>query len=104
MLDKYWATQSEYFRLATIVALGMVIEYGKILFCHGLSEEDVDKKILTRDYRNRTFYDCFNNPFQADFGSPALNLPPIPIDDRPSLHKRACSNPDTLPAAISVAS
>ena len=68
MLDKYWVTQSEYFRLATIVALGMVIAYGKILFCHGVSEENLDKKITTTYYSNRTDYDCFNNPFQADFG------------------------------------
>ena len=35
-LDKYWVSQSGYFRLATTVALGVFITDGKILFCHGI--------------------------------------------------------------------
>ena len=31
LLDKYWVTQTVYFRLATTVALGMVITDGKLL-------------------------------------------------------------------------
>ena len=54
--------------------------------------------------QNRTFYDCFNSPFTADFGSPSFHLPPITIDDIPRPHKRALDNPDLIPAAISVAS
>ena len=34
--DKYWVTQSGYFRLATTVALGMVIKYGKLLLYTGI--------------------------------------------------------------------
>ena len=86
-LYKYWVTQSGYFRLTTTVALDMSITYGKLLFFHGISEVNVDNKISTREYR--TVYDCFNNPFTADFGSPYLNLPPITINDRPHPHKRA---------------
>ena len=37
-LDKYWVTQSGYFRLATTVTLGMGITDGKILYCHGVAE------------------------------------------------------------------
>ena len=48
-IDKYWATQSVHFRLATKVVLGMGITEGKILFCHDISEESVDKKISTRE-------------------------------------------------------
>ena len=33
-LDKYWVTQSDFFRLTTTVAFGMGIKYGKLLFCH----------------------------------------------------------------------
>ena len=44
-LDKYWATQSVYFRLATTVALGMSIEDGKLPFCHVIWEEIKDNKI-----------------------------------------------------------
>ena len=40
-LYKYWLTQSVYFRLSTIVTLGMVITDGKLLFCHGISEGSV---------------------------------------------------------------
>ena len=82
-LEKYWVTQSGYFRLATTVAFGISNTYGKLLYCHGVAEGNFDKKCSTLEYSNRTFYDCFNNPFTADFGSPAMHLPPITIDDRP---------------------
>ena len=38
-LEKYWANQSGYFRLATIVTLGMGLKDGKILFCNEVSEK-----------------------------------------------------------------
>ena len=78
--------------------------YGKLLFCHGILEESVDKKISTGEYNNRTVYDWFKNHFTADFGSPALYPPTITVDDRPHPYKRACYTLDLLPAAISVAS
>ena len=56
-LEKYWLTQSGYFRLATTVALGMGITDGKLLYCHGVAEGNEDKKISTLDYNNSTFYD-----------------------------------------------
>ena len=46
-LEKYWVTQSVYFRLATTAELGMGIAYGKILYCHGVAEINVDRKIST---------------------------------------------------------
>ena len=46
-LDKYWVTQSGYFRLATTVALVMGITDGKLLYCHDVSEGKLDKKIST---------------------------------------------------------
>ena len=82
----------------------MGITDGKLLFYHGISEGSVDKKISTSEYNNRTVYDCFNNPFTDDCGSPYLILHPIIIGDRPHLDKRARYTPDLLPAAISVAS
>ena len=48
-LDKYWVTQSVYFRLTTAVALGVGIACGKLLFCHVVSEESVEKKISMRE-------------------------------------------------------
>ena len=42
--EKYWVTQSGYFRLTNTVALGIGITDGKILFCHGITEKSVDKK------------------------------------------------------------
>ena len=82
-LEKYWVTQSGYFRLATTVALGMVITDWKLLYCHGVAEGNKDKKISTLEYNNMTVYDCFDNPFTAVCGSPAMHLPPITIDYRP---------------------
>ena len=38
-LDKYWVTQSGYFRLSTTVTLGMGIIDTKLLLCHVISEQ-----------------------------------------------------------------
>ena len=56
-LDKYWVTQSGYFRLTTTGALGVGITDGNILYCHGVSEGNVDRKISTLEYNNRIVYD-----------------------------------------------
>ena len=56
-LDKYWVTQSGYFILATEVALGVGITYEKLLYCHGVAEVNVDRKISKLEYKNRTVYD-----------------------------------------------
>ena len=56
-LDKYWVTQSGYFRLATTVALGMGIIDGNLLYYYGVAEGNNDKKISTLEYNNRTVYD-----------------------------------------------
>ena len=102
---KYWATQNGYFRLATTVTLGMGITDGKLLYYHGVTEVNVDKKISTFEYKNRTVYECFNYHFTSDFVSPAMNLPPITIDDRPPPpHKIVQYTPYLLPSTIFVAS
>ena len=44
-LEKYWVTQSGYFRLATAVTLGMGITDGKLIYCHCVTEGNMDKKI-----------------------------------------------------------
>ena len=103
-LVKYWVTQSVYFRLATTVALGMGVTDGKLLLCHGISQDSDYKNISTLEYNDRTIYDCFNNPFTDEFGIPALNLPQIKIDDRPHPHKIARYTSDMIPVAISVTS
>ena len=36
-LEKYWITQSDYFRYATIVVLGMGVKYENLLLCHSIS-------------------------------------------------------------------
>ena len=82
----------------------MGITGGKLLYCHGVAEGNMDKKFSTLEYNNRTVYYCFNNLFTAHCGSPAMHLTPSTIDDRPRLHKSSWYNPDLLPASISVAS
>ena len=81
-IDKYWVTQTGYFRLANTVALGMAITDGKLLYCHIVVEVNVDREISTLEYNKRTFYDYFNNTFIDEFSSPALDLPPITFDGR----------------------
>ena len=82
----------------------MGITYGRLLLYHGVSEGNTDKEISMREYNNKKVYDCLNNLFKHDFGSPDLNLPPITIADRPSPHKISRYNPDLLPDSISFAS
>ena len=53
---------------------------------------------------DRMVYDYFNNTFPVDYGSSALNLPPVPLDESYIPNKRARYTPDQIPAAISVAS
>ena len=103
-VDKYWMTHNGYFILSTTAALGTGIKNGKILSCHSISEGSEDNKISTRGYNERTVYDCFNNPFPDDCGSPYLNLPPITIYDIPHPDKIARYTPDMIPSAISIAS
>ena len=102
-LEKYWVTQSGYFRLSTTLALGTSIKYGKLLFCHGVLEGNIYKEISMIEYNTRKVYYCLNNSFTSNFGRPDLNLPPITIDDRPSPHKWYRCTPDMLPATIYVA-
>ena len=48
-LEKYWGTQSGYFRLAPKVALGVGITGGKLLLFRGISEQIKDNKISMQD-------------------------------------------------------
>ena len=56
-LDKYWVIQGVYFILTNIVALGVCITDGKILFCHGVSYQSRVNKFSMREYNYRTVYD-----------------------------------------------
>ena len=82
----------------------MGITYGKLIFCHGVSKGNLDKEIPMREYNNRKVYDCFNNPFLDDFGSPSFNLPTITIHDIPLPRKIYHYTPDMIPDTISAAS
>ena len=48
-LEKYWVTQSGYFRLETTVVLCMGVTDGKLLFYHGVSKGNVEENISTRE-------------------------------------------------------
>ena len=80
-LEKYWLIQSEYFRIATTVTLGMRITDANLLFYNGISEQNRDKKFLTRGSNDSTVYDCLKKPSPVDCDNPASNLPPMPIND-----------------------
>ena len=86
------------------MALCVGITDGELLYCHGVSEGTMDKKISTLECNNRTVYDYFNNPFTAYFGIPAMHIPPVTIEYRPPPHKRAQYAPDLLTVVISVSS
>ena len=81
----------------------MVITYGNPLYCPFVAEGNVDKKTSILEYKNRSDYECFNNPFTAKSGSPDLHLLLITIDYRSRMHKRSCYTPDLLPGFIFVA-
>ena len=102
-VEKYWVTPSGYFRLANTVVLGMGIPYRNLLFCHVVSEKIKDNSISMREYKNRTIYECLNNTFPIDFGSPALNIPNITIDDSPRTKNISRYNSDPLRADVSIA-
>ena len=97
-LNKYWVIQSGYFRFASTVALGTGVTYGNLLYCHGVIEGNMDKKISKLDYNNSTVYEFFNNPFTADFVSPALHLPPITIYDIPCPVEKSLIYPISAPS------
>ena len=82
----------------------MDITDSNLLFCHGISEGNVDREIWTLEYKKRTVYECLNNIFTDDFGSSYLNLHPINIDDIPLQHKISRYTPDLPLAAIYIAS
>ena len=98
-LDKYWVTQSGYFRLETTVSLGMCITDRNFLFCNGIPYQIRDRKLTMREYKKRTIYECFNNPFLVDLGITALKTPPMLIDDSPCLKKYRYTS-DPLPDSI----
>ena len=56
-LEKYWATQSVYVRIRTTVVLGMGITNGKLLLCHGISEQIKDSTISNIEYNDRKVND-----------------------------------------------
>ena len=103
-LEKYWVAQSGYFRLATTVALVICTMDGKLLYCHGVVEENTDKKISTLDSNNRMVYDCLNNTFTYESFIPYLHLTPITIYYRTRPHKISQYTPNLPPAALSVSS
>ena len=88
-LDKYWVTESGYFRPVATVELGVGITDGKLFFCRNISELSRYRKVTTRDYNYRAFYDCFKNPIPVDCGSPDLNIPPMTMEDSPRQNKKA---------------
>ena len=56
VVEKYWVTQSGYFRLATTLELFLEVANGIILLCHGILYGSEDKKISTREYNDKTVY------------------------------------------------
>ena len=51
------------------------------LFSHGISEENSDKEIDSREYNGIKLYEQFNNNIMDDCGIPPLYLTPMDIDD-----------------------
>ena len=98
-LEKYWVTQSGYFRLETKMALGMGFIDGELLYCHGVSEGNVDKKLSTLKNNNRKVYDCLNNPFTDEFGIPPFIIDPTRINE-PAIHQICYQMPSLLPLEI----
>ena len=73
-LEKWWVTQSGYFRIATTF-LGITVTDAWKCFCHGVKRSHEDKDIGIIEFSERLAYDCLNNNFTTDFGTPSRNLP-----------------------------
>ena len=52
------------------------------------------------EYNERTVYSCFGKYFSADYGSPELNPPPIPIDSDYRPKTLSWYTTDQIPADI----
>ena len=63
-LEKYWLTQGGDFWIATTLALGMGITYGKLLVCHIILEGNVDKKFKLESKTEGLFITASMIPFQ----------------------------------------
>ena len=72
-LEKWWVTQSGYFRIATTF-LGITVTDAWKCFCHGVKRSHEDKDIGIIEFSERLAYDCLNNNFTTDFGTPSRNL------------------------------
>ena len=100
MIEKYWGKHSESFIFGDTVALGMGILDENVLFCHGTSEKNRDRKIILRYYNWVAVYDWFINPFKLYGRILALDIPHVSIDDRPCPNKKSGCNSDPLPDTI----
>ena len=86
------------------MALGVIVIDGKLLLCHGNSEQSKENPISMIEYKYRTLHECFNNNFPIDGVIPSLNIPPIAIDYSSHRNERSRYTSDPLPAAIYVTS
>ena len=65
----------------------MGITEAKVLFCHGISEGNMDKEITSREYNVRKVFGCFRNHFTDNFGILDLYLPPMALAIVPAKKK-----------------
>ena len=57
----------------------MGITEAKVLFCHGISEGNMDKEITSREYNVRKVFGFLRNHFTDDCGILDLSLPPMAL-------------------------
>ena len=104
-VEKYWVTQSGYFRLANTVTLGVGGLY--MVRLYSVFSFHIKSRTSPFQWENTIIGQFITDliiPFQLMFFSPDFNLHPIPIDDSPHPNKSGQYTSDMLPDIISVAS
>ena len=74
-LEKVWVTGCGWLRLCTTVPMGIAITNFWKIFIYGVKIDKNENFIVIRELLEQLALDCFNNPFSADSGTPAKNIP-----------------------------
>ena len=76
-LEIFWFTQRGWIQLRKTVATGMNITNFWKLFWYEVKRDHYEKSIDIRPFLEQITFDCFNNNFSNDTGTPENNIPSL---------------------------